>query len=73
MFESVAVTQNSDTALVLSKEFLDIQITIECRFTLKRVRDMKRTCSGKESLRFLLERMGEQGFLEISLRGGNID
>ena len=25
---------------VLSKEFPDIQATIECRFTLKRVRDM---------------------------------
>ena len=25
---------------VLSKEFLDIQATIECRFTLKRIRDM---------------------------------
>ena len=24
----------------MSKEFLDIQATIECRFTLKRVRDM---------------------------------
>ena len=32
-------------ALVLSKEFLDIQTTIECRFTLKRVRDMIRTHS----------------------------
>ena len=28
-----------------SKEFLDIQATIECRFTLKRVRDMIRTYS----------------------------
>ena len=27
---------------VLSKEFLDIQATIECGFTLKRVRDMTR-------------------------------
>ena len=26
-----------------SKEFLDIQATIECGFTLKRVRDMTRT------------------------------
>ena len=25
---------------VSSKEFLDIQATLECRFTLKRVRDM---------------------------------
>ena len=28
-----------------SKEFLDIQATIECGFTLKRVRDMIRTYS----------------------------
>ena len=28
-----------------SKEFLDIQATIECGFTLKRVRGMKRTYS----------------------------
>ena len=31
------------TAVV--KEFLDIQITLECRFTLKRVRDMIRIYS----------------------------
>ena len=30
---------------VSSKEFLDIQVTIECWFTLKRVRDMTRTYS----------------------------
>ena len=30
---------------VSSKEFLDIQATIECRFTLKRVHDMTRTYS----------------------------
>ena len=29
--------------LALSKEFLDIQATIECGFTLKCVRDMTRT------------------------------
>ena len=28
-----------------SKEFLDIQVTIECGLTLKRVRDMTRTYS----------------------------
>ena len=28
-----------------SKEFLDIQATVECGFTLKRVRDMTRTYS----------------------------
>ena len=31
-----------DFAPVSSKEFLDIQATIECGFTLKRVRDMTR-------------------------------
>ena len=39
----VAVTSSSDFAS--SKEFLDIQATIECGFTLKRVRDMTRTYS----------------------------
>ena len=34
-----------DFALVSSKEFLDIQTTIDCGFTLKRVCDMIRTCS----------------------------
>ena len=29
-----------DIAPVLSRKFLDIQATIECRFTLKDVRDM---------------------------------
>ena len=38
----VAVTQTSDIVPVLSKEFLDIQTTMECGFTLKRVRDMTR-------------------------------
>ena len=41
----VAVTKTSDFALALSKEFQNIQATIECGFTLKRVRDMTRTCS----------------------------
>ena len=35
-----AVTSTSDTTPVSSKEFLDIQATIECGFTLKRVRGM---------------------------------
>ena len=34
-----------DTALVLSKEFLEIQATIGCRFILKRVRDIIKTYS----------------------------
>ena len=41
----VAVTQTSDIAPVSSKEFLDIQPTIECSFSLKRVRDIIRTYS----------------------------
>ena len=41
-------------AAASSKEFLDIRATIECGFTLKRVRDMRRTysqmhCTGKYS------------------------
>ena len=38
----VAVTETSDFVPVSSNEFLDIQVTIECGFTLKRVRDMIR-------------------------------
>ena len=41
----VAVTSPSDFAPASSKEFLDIQATIECGFTLKRVRDMRITYS----------------------------
>ena len=41
----VAVTSPSDFAPASSKEFLDIQATIECGFTLKRIRDMTRTYS----------------------------
>ena len=36
----VAVTYTSDIAPVSSKEFLDIQVTIECGFTSKQVRSM---------------------------------
>ena len=43
----VAVTSPSDFAPASSKEFLDIQATIECGFTLKRVRDMIKTYSQK--------------------------
>ena len=39
----VAVTSPSDFAPASSKEFLDIQATTECGFTLKRVHDMTRT------------------------------
>ena len=41
----VAVTSPSDFLPPLSKEFLDIQETTECVFTLKHVRDMTRTYS----------------------------
>ena len=34
--------------LASSKEFLDIQATIECGFTLKRIRDMIRTYSQRD-------------------------
>ena len=41
----VAVTSLSDFAPASSKEFLDIEATIECGFTVKRVRVMTRTHS----------------------------
>ena len=41
----VAVTYTPDIASVLSKEFLDIQATIECGLTLKRMRDIIKTYS----------------------------
>ena len=41
----VAVTKPSDFSTILRKEFLDIHATVECGFTLKRVRDMTRTYS----------------------------
>ena len=43
----VTVTYPSDFAPASSKEYLDIQATIECGFTLKRARDMTRTKSDK--------------------------
>ena len=43
--EIINVTSPSDFASASSKEFLDIQATIEWGFTLKRVRDMTRTYS----------------------------
>ena len=41
----VAVSSTSDFTPVSSKDFPDIQATIECGLTLKRVRDMTRTYS----------------------------
>ena len=35
----VAVTETSDIVPILSRECLDIQATIECRFILKYIRD----------------------------------
>ena len=37
---TIAATWASDIAPVSSKEFLNIQATTECRFTLKQIRDM---------------------------------
>ena len=42
---TATVTSPPDFAPASSKEFLDIHATIECGFTLKRVRDMTRTYS----------------------------
>ena len=39
----VAAIYTSDIAPVLSKEFLDTEATIQCRFTLKLVLDMSIT------------------------------
>ena len=47
-FHPVAVTETSDIAPVCA--CLDIQATIECRFTLKRVLDMKRRYSQKRTI-----------------------
>ena len=41
-----------DIEPVSSMEFLDIQAIIECRFTLKQLRDMIRTCS-QEDLKWI--------------------
>ena len=42
---NLMVKWTSDFAPAPSKEFLDIQTTIECEFSLKRVRDMIKTYS----------------------------
>ena len=41
----VAVAKPSDFTTNLGKDFVNIQVTIECGFTLKRVRDMTRIYS----------------------------
>ena len=43
--ETFVVTETSDFAPASSKEFFDIQTTIECGFTLRQVRGMARTYS----------------------------
>ena len=45
----VEVTLTSDMAPLLRKKYLDIQATIECGFTMKRLRNMKRTYSQMHS------------------------
>ena len=45
--DPVAVTETSDFVPASSKQFLDIQAIIACEFTLKRLRDVIRTCSHK--------------------------
>ena len=41
--------QTSDIALISSKEFLQVQVTIECRLALTRLRDTIRTYSQFEA------------------------
>ena len=60
----VAVTSPSDFAPASSKEFLDIQATIECGFTLKRVRDMTRTYS---QILMMSAKMATPGLLKIKV------
>ena len=50
----VAVTYTSDIAPGSSKEFFDIQATIEWGFTLRRVRDIIRTYSQETDADILL-------------------
>ena len=52
---SVSVTKTSEFAPASTKEFLNIQATIDSGFTLKRVRDMIRTYSITDSLEMSLE------------------
>ena len=63
----VAVTSPSDSAPASSKEFLDIQATIECEFTLKRVSDMTRTYSYLKKIKKKRENM-EKIDIEIHLK-----
>ena len=67
----VAVTSPSDFAPASSKEFLDIQATIECGFTLKRVRDMTRTYSPQLGFQnFISPLIFNMNFTEGELKNG---
>ena len=56
------VDVTSDIAPVSSKEFLDIQAAIECRFSLKNVRDMIRTYSSSFEIAYLFDYLIELRF-----------
>ena len=58
----VADTSPLDFAPASSKEFLDIQATIECGFTIKRVRVMIRTYSNYLTIILLLVSTGSNNF-----------
>ena len=68
----VAVTKTSDFATASSKEFLDIQATVECGFTLKRVRDMIRTYSYKDEFLKLYDEIIKNGEFSINTKNGPI-
>ena len=56
----VGLTETSDVASALSKEFVDIQVTVKCRFTLKCVRDKIRIYSQTQNAdRYSLAQFGE--------------
>ena len=68
----VAVTSPSDFAPTSSKEFLDIQATVECGFTLKRVRDMTRTYSQIEQTRQTDSKIDFGEFPSLSLESPSV-
>ena len=57
--------KTSDFAPASSKEFLDIQATIECGFTLKRVRDIIRTYSQYNHMNVLANENELLKYIEI--------
>ena len=69
----VDVTETSDVVSVSSKEFLNIQATIERRFTLKRVRDIIITYNYKNfrQVSFYRTHYVENKVLPSSLTGKN--